>query len=87
METTERTLTARQLKARLVEHGVSMTALARAAGMVEPDMSAILAGRDRIGPARRARIEAAIVALGLDRDEPPEAQTVEQPVFTIRSSE
>ncbi len=87
MEITERTLTGRQLKARLVERGVTMTALARAAGMVEPEMSAILAGRDRIGPLRRARIEAAIVALGLHRDDPPELESVEQPVFRIKGSE
>ncbi len=88
METAERTLTGRQLKARLVERGIRMTDFARAAGMPQPNMSTILAGRDPVGPSRRARIEAAIVALGLDKEESPDPQSADQqPVFNIRSAE
>jgi len=85
METTERTFTGRQLKAWLVERDVRVTDFARAAGMPQPNLSAILAGREHVGPVRRARIEAALIRLGLDTEQaPPEPQPAEQPVFRIR---
>ncbi len=84
METNEQTLTGRQVRARLFERDITVTDLARAAGMHQQNLSAILAGRMYVGPARRARIERAIAELGLDREQPAAPS---EPTFTIRRGE
>lgn len=82
----DQTLTDRQVRARLVEHGVKVGELARAASMPPSDLSAILHGRPvYLGPERKARIEHAIERLGLDRAAPAEpTPTPDGPIFRIR---
>jgi hypothetical protein len=85
-ETTDQTLTGRQVRTRLIEHGVKVGELARAASMPPSDLSAILRGRPvYLGPERKAHIEQAIERLGLDRNAPAEpTPTLDGPVFRIR---
>ena len=82
METTDMTLTGRQVRARLVEHGITQREFAQAAGLQQSDASAILSGKQYLGPIRQARIEQAIERLGLDRES--EADDGAGPVFRIR---
>ena len=77
------TLNSDQLRERMREAGISQTAVAREAGMPSSDLSAIFNGRDYLGAKRRARIEAAIVRLGLDKARSPEG-VPQQPTFNIR---
>jgi hypothetical protein len=86
LETDNQTLSGRQVRTRLVEHGVKVGDLARAASMPPSDLSAILHGRPvYLGPERKARIERAIGELGLDRAAPAEPTPApDGPIFRIR---
>ena len=66
-------MTTDEVLERLAERGIRTSEFADAAGIDRAAMSAILHGRQYCGPARKARIERAIVALGLDRDAPDHA--------------
>lgn len=66
METTE--LTPEELKARMRATGVTVRKLARQAGMCETHLSAALRGREYLGANRRARLTAAVIELGLDKE-------------------
>jgi hypothetical protein len=84
METT--TLTGHQVRGRMKERGITLAQFAAEADMYETDVSAILSGHEYLGPSRRARMERAIVRLGLDRDEAPEPDSPMEHVFSIRSA-
>ncbi len=85
MQTTE--VTPRQIRERLSARRIPVGRLATEAGIFPNDLYQILAGNERVGPRRKARIEAAIVRLNLHRDEPVEPTPVEPTVFHVRHSE
>lgn len=84
METTE--LTTAQLRSRMYAARVRVRDLAKAAGMYQSDVSAILNGHETLGPVRRAKLERGIRVLKLDRFDftAPEDAYPGGPVFNIR---
>ncbi len=88
METQVTEVTASALKQRMKARGLSQIDLARAAGMQQCAVSGILGGYVRMGPKREAQLAEAILALGLDRDAPPQPTPPAEPVvIRIRRSD
>jgi hypothetical protein len=77
-------ITASVLRKRMRERDISQTALARASGMQQSEVSGILGGWIRVGPKREARLAAGIVRLGLDKDALPEEKLDTAPPVVIR---
>ncbi len=69
MESTE--LSMGQLLTRMRVRGITARKLSCEAGIAPQNFSAILHGRQGLGDDRRERIECAIAALGLDREDAP----------------
>ncbi len=70
VQITEReTLDVAELRARMDRAGVSVREMARTAGMYHGNLSAILHGRNYVGPTSRARLLAAAQVLGIDTDD------------------
>lgn len=82
----EMTLRARELRERMSARRVTIRRLAQEAGLIESDVSAMLRGRDYIGPKRGAKLGLAIVRLGLDKELDPDekAEQPDEPVIRIR---
>src|SRR5260221_14622814 len=79
------TIKGSELRRRLAARGLRQADLAAAAGLFPTSLSAILNGDMPIGDIRRARLEAAITALGLDRPTPDPAPPAHDPVFLLKS--
>jgi predicted XRE-type DNA-binding protein len=79
-----RTMTASQVSAALRERRLSQFELARACGLSQTAVSAMLRGYYRVKPESKALLEDAIAQLRLDEPAPPDPR---EPVFTIRRAE
>ena len=72
MERETKTVSSGTLRDRMRARGITVGQLAEAAGMRQADMSAALRGKVYVGAKRRAQIESAILALGLDKEPQPD---------------
>jgi len=82
MEMTE--LAVPVLRERMRLRGITLGRFATEAGIYPNDMSRLFRGTLRLGPRRLERIGAAVVRLGLDRDEAPPPPPAEPVVIRIR---
>jgi hypothetical protein len=65
----QQTLDVAELRARMNRAGVSVREMARTAGMYHGNLSALMNGREYLGPKSQARLIAAAHELGLDAEE------------------
>ncbi len=85
METTSTVLlTGVEIKRRMRARGITLDALAQAAGLTQPDVSDALNGRAIFGPKRAGKLEAGILRLGIDKEHAHEPEPLPPGVFRIR---
>jgi len=65
----------RWLRQKMAEGAITQVALARETGIPQSALSAMLNGREYLGPKRAARIQAALLRLTVDRETATEPQT------------
>ncbi len=82
METTE--LPVPVLRERMRARHITLGRFAVEAGVYPNDLSRLFRGTLQLGPRRMERIGAAVVRLGLDRDEAPPPPPAEPVVIRIR---
>jgi len=77
-------LSAVELRARMAQRGIRQGDLAIAAGLCQPDVSAILRGCESVGAVKREKFIQGILRLRLDMEHCSEPVKPAVPVFRIR---